>query len=158
MTVAEAHSILQVQSDVPPETLRDSYRTLVKHWHPDHCRDAESRTVAEDRMREIIEAYRLLSEVGSDDDEVEDLEDSAPIATYDSDDHEVTAAIVSFLTSVAIFGIGMWIVTTHIVPRGLSSKATAMSFVVLFAIWGILYGYFCPVFEQSARKRAQNKI
>ena len=46
-----------------PSEVRRAYRTLVKKWHPDrhHLESYESRALAEEKFREIDEAYRRIS-------------------------------------------------------------------------------------------------
>ncbi len=51
--------------DITPETdlggLKSTYRTLMKEWHPDKFTDDEERKAeAEDKSKNIIEAYHFL--------------------------------------------------------------------------------------------------
>ena len=161
MTVQEARSVLDVSEEASSDDTRTAYRNLVKQWHPDHPELSGESELALSRMREIIEAYRVLrantveepNEALSD----EPTETRAVIGVYDGDDHEITAAIASFALAVILFGISMWVVTTVILPRGISSKATAFSFLGLFILWGILYGLLCPVLEQISRAKFEKK-
>lgn len=161
MTVQEARLVLDVSEEASSDDTRTAYRNLVKQWHPDHPELSADRELALSRMREIIEAYRVLqgSVVLEPEDAVADgpVESRAVVAVYDSDDHEITAAIASFALAAILFGISMWVVTTVLLPRGISSKATAFSFLGLFILWGILYGLLCPVFEQISRAKFEKK-
>ena len=65
-TKSDYYEILGVARDATAEQLKDAYRTLALKYHPDRNKDAG----AEDRFKEISEAYAVLS-------------DSEKRATYD---------------------------------------------------------------------------
>ncbi len=157
MTVQEARLVLDVSEEASSDDARTAYRNLVKQWHPDHPELSAQSEFAQSRMREIIEAYRVLQAEPDKAPTQEPVETRAVVGVYDSDDHEITAAIASFALAVILFGISMWVVTTVLLPRGISSKATAFSFLGLFILWGILYGLLCPVFEQISRAKFEKK-
>jgi hypothetical protein len=55
------YEILGVPPDCPPATLRQAYRDLVKVWHPDRfSHDLRLQKIAEEKLREINEAYEAL--------------------------------------------------------------------------------------------------
>lgn len=49
--------ILGVDPDVDQETLKRTYRNLVKKYHPDNYQDETARELAEEKMAEINRAY-----------------------------------------------------------------------------------------------------
>ena len=71
-TKKDYYEILGVARDATAEQIKDAYRTLAMKFHPDKNKDAG----AEDRFKEISEAYAVLS-----DDETR--------ATYDQYGHSV---------------------------------------------------------------------
>ncbi len=54
------YSILGVSRDASPEEIKQAYRRLVLKWHPD--RNPDNRKEAEERFKEITEAYQVLSD------------------------------------------------------------------------------------------------
>ncbi|GBC98726.1 Chaperone protein DnaJ [bacterium HR17] len=54
------YAILGVSRDATPEEIKQAYRRLVKEWHPDL--HPENRQAAEERFKEIQEAYEVLSD------------------------------------------------------------------------------------------------
>lgn len=53
---------LEVNSKASLEIIEKAYRVLAKRYHPDLQREPSSRKYAEDRLKEINEAYRILSD------------------------------------------------------------------------------------------------
>lgn len=53
------HEILQVSPSASPEIIKKAYRTLARKYHPDIFREDEK--YAESKMKQINEAYRVLS-------------------------------------------------------------------------------------------------
>ena len=52
------YDILEVNKNASPEVIEKAYKTLVKKYHPDlNVGD----TLAEERIKDINEAYRILS-------------------------------------------------------------------------------------------------
>lgn len=54
------YAILNVSRDATQEEIKQAYRRLVKQWHPDL--HPENRKEAEERFKEIQEAYEVLSD------------------------------------------------------------------------------------------------
>ncbi|OPX23375.1 MAG: hypothetical protein B1H03_01795 [Planctomycetales bacterium 4484_113] len=54
------YKILQVDYGAEPEAIKRAYRVLSRKWHPDHNPDHEK--VASEKMRELNEAYEVLSD------------------------------------------------------------------------------------------------
>ena len=52
------YEILEVDIEATGNQIKDSYRRLIKKWHPDLC----SHPNAKSRSQEIIEAYLILSD------------------------------------------------------------------------------------------------
>ena len=52
------YQILELDKDASPEMVKENYRRLVKHYHPDVNKDPD----AEDKFKEIQEAYEVLSD------------------------------------------------------------------------------------------------
>ena len=55
------YEILEVDSKASPEVIEKAYKTLVKKYHPD-LQDAENNGKYEEKMKEINEAYSVLSD------------------------------------------------------------------------------------------------
>lgn len=55
------YKILEVHPEVSQEVMNKAYRTLVQKFHPDHYH-VSNKSVMEERMREINEAYDVLSD------------------------------------------------------------------------------------------------
>src|SRR5688572_18625563 len=67
MTVARALRLLEIDRGAPPDEMRQSYRDLVRVWHPDRFEaDPRLRAKAAARLAEINDAYRLLQVTGTD--------------------------------------------------------------------------------------------
>ncbi len=56
------YKILGVDRDAPPSALKVAYRALAQEWHPDKHQDADDTAVAEEKFKEISEAYAVLSD------------------------------------------------------------------------------------------------
>lgn len=59
-----AFKVLGLEPGSKPSEVKKAYRTLAKRWHPDrhHSKPYETRALAEERFREIDEAYRRISQ------------------------------------------------------------------------------------------------
>lgn len=57
MNKAEAYNILGLSIGASDDAIRAAYRALAKQWHPDVNKSPE----AEDRLKEINQAYALLT-------------------------------------------------------------------------------------------------
>ncbi|HIE08383.1 MAG TPA: molecular chaperone DnaJ [Armatimonadetes bacterium] len=55
------YSILGVPKDASQEEIKKAYRRLVREWHPDR-QPPERKKEAEEKFKEITEAYRVLSD------------------------------------------------------------------------------------------------
>ena len=55
------YKILGVDPEAEPEVISYAYKALTKKYHPDSCRDLHTKKQMEERMKEINEAYEILS-------------------------------------------------------------------------------------------------
>lgn len=55
------YEILEVDKKASPEVIEKAYKTLVKKYHPD-LQEAENNGQYEEKMKEINEAYSVLSD------------------------------------------------------------------------------------------------
>lgn len=55
------YELLEVSEKASPEVIKKAYITLVKKYHPDLQSDDEKKS-AEDKIKEINEAYEVLSD------------------------------------------------------------------------------------------------
>src|SRR5277367_2159419 len=63
VTLAHAYRVLDVPWDATPRTIKESYRKLVKRWHPDRQpTDTESHTDATLMTRLLNEAYARIQD------------------------------------------------------------------------------------------------
>lgn len=56
------YSILQINRNASPEIIEKAYKTLVKKYHPDLQQSEESKKEAEEVLKNINEAYEVLSD------------------------------------------------------------------------------------------------
>lgn len=56
------YSILGVFQDDDWEVIRAAYKKQIKRWHPDRFQDSTHRKIAEEKSKEINQAYQKLSE------------------------------------------------------------------------------------------------
>lgn len=62
MNITIAHKILRVSPRNSQEDVRESYKILIKKWHPDkHDTNENHRLLAEERSKRINQAYRFLT-------------------------------------------------------------------------------------------------
>jgi molecular chaperone DnaJ len=54
------YEVLEIQENATKEEIQKSYRKLAKKYHPDQYGDNPLRDLAEDKMRELNEAYDAL--------------------------------------------------------------------------------------------------
>src|SRR5688572_30346726 len=55
------YQILELPSDVPQNTIKEQYLFLVHAWHPDKFPNPMQKLKAEEKIKEINEAYTVLS-------------------------------------------------------------------------------------------------
>ena len=55
------YDILEVTHTASPEVIHAAYMALVKKYHPDLYQDEQDKVGAEERMKQINDAYRVLS-------------------------------------------------------------------------------------------------
>ncbi len=55
------YQVLGVPEGASPEAIRAAYRELVKKYHPDRYQDNPLKELAEEKLKEINEAYDILS-------------------------------------------------------------------------------------------------
>jgi len=60
MMMKDYYKILNIPNGAEPEKIRDQYRLLVIACHPDKFTDASAKARAEERIKEINEAYEVL--------------------------------------------------------------------------------------------------
>lgn len=59
--VNEYKKLFNVEQNTDLKTLKTTYRNLVKEWHPDKFQEGDEMfTVAEQKSRQIIDAYHFL--------------------------------------------------------------------------------------------------
>ncbi|ODN30135.1 J domain-containing protein [Fervidobacterium thailandense] len=58
----DPYEILGVRRNATMEEVEQAYRTLVKKYHPDRYRDNPLRELAEEKLKEIIEAYEYIKQ------------------------------------------------------------------------------------------------
>ena len=58
------YEILEVSQNASPEVIEKAYKTLVKKYHPD-LQTKENYLFFENKMKEITEAYKVLSDTNS---------------------------------------------------------------------------------------------
>jgi DnaJ-domain-containing protein 1 len=59
--LARYFSALDLPATATPQQIKDSYRELVKVWHPDRFGDEKLKERANAKLKEINEAYEKLS-------------------------------------------------------------------------------------------------
>ncbi|MGE5394957.1 MAG: KTSC domain-containing protein [Candidatus Saccharibacteria bacterium] len=59
--INEYKKLFNIDQDIDLKTLKTTYRTLVKEWHPDKFNDDDERKAeAEQKSRQIIDGYHFL--------------------------------------------------------------------------------------------------
>ena len=59
--IAEYRKLLDVDKNVTLKELKTIYRNNMKEDHPDTIADADERLIAEERSKNVIEAYHFFS-------------------------------------------------------------------------------------------------
>ncbi|MCY3020504.1 MAG: molecular chaperone DnaJ [Planctomycetota bacterium] len=62
-TKRDYYEVLGVKRDASPEEVKSAFRALAKRWHPD--RNPNNKAEAEEKFKEIAEAYSVLSDDGT---------------------------------------------------------------------------------------------
>ena len=61
MLAKEALDVLALKAGATPVEIKEAYRDMVKVWHPDRFgSDGRLRQKAEDKLKQINDAYRVL--------------------------------------------------------------------------------------------------
>lgn len=60
----DPYKVLGVSKDADQETIKKAYRELAKKYHPDKYVNNPLASLAEEKLKEINEAYRILTEGG----------------------------------------------------------------------------------------------
>ena len=60
----DPYKVLGVSKDADFETIKKAYRELAKKYHPDKYVNNPLASLAEEKLKEINEAYRILTEGG----------------------------------------------------------------------------------------------
>lgn len=61
MTIEEAYKILNVNQNSSEEEIKAAYKKLVKKYHPDFYQNNPLASLAEEKLKEINEAYEILT-------------------------------------------------------------------------------------------------
>lgn len=56
----DPYEVLGVSRDASMDEVEQAYKSLVKKYHPDRYRDNPLRELAEEKLKEIIEAYEYI--------------------------------------------------------------------------------------------------
>ncbi len=56
------YSVLSVAKDADEKTIKSAYRKLATEWHPDKHQDEDKKKEAEEKFKEISEAYSILGD------------------------------------------------------------------------------------------------
>ena len=57
--ITKARTLLELPEEATRKQIKANYRRLIRKWHPDRCK--KDLSVSQERTREIIEAYKLIS-------------------------------------------------------------------------------------------------
>ena len=59
--IGESKKLFNVEGPIELAAIKKTYRTLVKEWHPDKFQEGDEKAIAaEEKSRQIIEAYHFL--------------------------------------------------------------------------------------------------
>lgn len=58
--INEYKKLFSIEADADLKQLKTTYRNLVKEWHPDKFQTEEEKIEAEQKSRQIIDAYHFL--------------------------------------------------------------------------------------------------
>lgn len=65
MTMKDPYMTLGVSRDATDEEIKKAYRTLARKYHPDNYAGSDLADVAEEKMKEINEAYDMIGKMRS---------------------------------------------------------------------------------------------
>ena len=119
------YKILQIDPDASLEVMNNAYRALVKQYHPD-LYHSQRKTMMNEKMREINEAYQVLSNATS-------------RADYDRKRKSVSSdaaprsapSLVQTLKRMLFWSIGTYILTRFLLVPFISSPITKVLLMVL---------------------------
>ena len=60
MDIHQALKILNLSPQVAQKEIKQAYRAMAKEWHPDRFLDPDEKSKAEEKIKEINQAYTLL--------------------------------------------------------------------------------------------------
>lgn len=60
MTISEAYKILEISENSSEEEIKTAYKKLAKKYHPDFYRNNPLASLAEEKLKEINEAYEII--------------------------------------------------------------------------------------------------
>lgn len=108
--VNEYKKLFKVEGKLELKTLKSTYRNLVKEWHPDKFQSNDEKALeAENKSREIIEAYHFLVSIAPETHVLnkEAYEESISKGGITDIQHKGLLLIITFLdgTSFECFGV-----------------------------------------------------
>ncbi len=60
--MTDPYQVLQISPDASDDEVRRAYRELARKYHPDHYHGSPMESMAEEKMKEINEAYALIQQ------------------------------------------------------------------------------------------------
>ena len=99
-TERDFYDILGISRDASEDQIKDSYRNLAKKWHPDL--NPENRNEAEERFKEIGEAYQVLN--NSEKRQVYDTYGKSGLSGFSSNQNSVISVFVIIEKRMRICG------------------------------------------------------
>lgn len=63
--IVEYRKLLGADKDIKLSELKTLYRNFMKEYHPDKFQDDEARSLAEEKSKQIIEAYHVLVSIAA---------------------------------------------------------------------------------------------
>ena len=108
--VNEYKKLFNVEGDLELKVLKSTYRNLVKEWHPDKFQSNDDKAIeAEQKSREIIEAYHFLISIAPETHEVnkDEYQESIDKGGITDIRHKGLLLEISFLdgTTFECFGV-----------------------------------------------------
>jgi curved DNA-binding protein CbpA len=127
------YKILQIDPEASLEVMNNAYRTLVRQYHPDvyHTRLKDRMNA---KMREINEAYQVLSNPGTRADYDRRYQDSI---RRTASRYQANASVPASLMRALLWGIG-----TYITLKFLVMPLLLNPFLKLLLLIGLAYLFF----------------